>query len=599
MQPQPQQLDKDVVNAAKAIRQVESGNNAVTPREGSQLGGASRYQYTHDTWRGVAGKYLGDQNAPLTLENENKATYLRIKDWKDQGYNIGQIASMWNAGEGRPNAYMENHRGVNEYGVAYDTPGYAKKVAEAYQQIKNSSFGGNYAPPPTPPQFNPADTSGYNTLQNQVGSKQGGFFSDVGETLTGVGAGIDEAALKVANKDINVASGFLQGAGAIAGGVGGVIDDTLSNLPVVGGLYQGATDIISGAVQGAMNTEPGQKAQAWAQEHPEAAGNIGAAVDIASLFPFFKALKTGKTGLQDVRTAATLKSTQESAVKELEASLNKPQRRILERSNARGQDAMGLIVKNQEYLPDVIEKNGRYYFDTAESTKALQRSIDADEKALQNLLESTMAQSPEARGIAFNINDVAKQTMDDVLDSIGRTGGYDSIKDAVTRYFDSYKRSMNGVEFINLSELNDIKRDVRKAINFDAIDPTGTLAKEAQMSAGQSLMKQVEDAAEKAGIKGVADINKRMGEGLTAMKLLEHLGDGKAIKSGPPGLVKSLSKETPIVSGLVDYATKGAPSTPTTRLKRKRPLRETGRQGLVQLGTGLALSGQLTSTPQQ
>ena len=598
MQP-TQQLDQDVVNLAKAIRQVESGNRAVTPREGSQLGGASRYQYTHDTWRGVAAKYLGDENAPLSLENENKATYMRIKDWKDQGYNPGQIASMWNAGEGKPNAHLENWRGVNQYGVEYDTPGYAKKVAEAYQQIKKNAMGGVYNQPPQPHQFTPVQQSGYETLQNQVGAKQGGFFSDVGESLTGVGQGIDEAQRKASQGDINMASGLWQSAGAVAGGVGDVIDDTLSNLPVVGGVYQGATQLLGGAVKGAMDTEIGQKAQQWAEEHPEMAGNIGAGVDIISMIPLFKALKMGKTGLADVRTAATKGATEQAAMRELESSLNKTQRRILERSNSRGQDALGLIVKNQEYLPDVIEKNGKYYFDTTESAKAIQRSVDADEKALQNLLESTMANSPDAQGIAFNINDVAKQTLDDVLDSVGRTGGYDSIKDAVTKYFDSYTKSMRGVEFVNLSELNDIKRDVRRAINFDAIDPTGTLAKEAQLSASQSLMKQVEDAAKKAGVEGVADINKRMGESLTALKLIEHLGDGKVIKSGPPGLIKSLSKETPIVSGLVDYATKGAPSTPTTRLKRKRPLRETARRGLVQLGAGMALSGQLQPEQEQ
>ena len=140
------------------------------------------------------------------------------------------------------------------------------------------------------------------------------------------------------------------------------------------------------------------------------------------------------------------------------------------------------------------------------------------------------------------------------------------------------------MEFVDLPELNAIKRDIRSAINFDAIDPTGTLAKQAKFDAGQSLMKQVEDAAKKAGVKGVKDLNQSMGEKLTALDIIEHLGDGKVIKAGPPGLVKSLSKETPIVSGLVDYATRGAPSTPTTRLKRKRPIKETARKGLVQLG---------------
>lgn len=129
-------LDQDVVNLAKAIRQHESGNKAQLPGEGAELGGKSLYQYTHGTWKSVAGKYLGDQNAQLTRENENKATYLRIADWKKQGYNPAQIASMWNAGEGRPNAYKENWRGVNKYGVKFDTPAYVAKVYETYKQEK-------------------------------------------------------------------------------------------------------------------------------------------------------------------------------------------------------------------------------------------------------------------------------------------------------------------------------------------------------------------------------------------------------------------------------------------------------------------------------
>ena len=95
----PQGLDADVVLLAKAIRQHESGNRAVLPGEGAEVGGASRYQYTHGTWKEVAKKYLKDANAPMTLENENRATYLRILDWKKKGYNPAQIASMWNAGE--------------------------------------------------------------------------------------------------------------------------------------------------------------------------------------------------------------------------------------------------------------------------------------------------------------------------------------------------------------------------------------------------------------------------------------------------------------------------------------------------------------------
>lgn len=133
----PAGLDPEVVLLQKAIRQHESGNRAQLPGEGAEVGGASLYQYTHGTWKSVAKKYLGDENAPLNRENENKATYYRILDWKKQGYNVGQIASMWNAGEGRPNAYKENWKGVNEWGVRYDTPAYARKVYDTYKQLKS------------------------------------------------------------------------------------------------------------------------------------------------------------------------------------------------------------------------------------------------------------------------------------------------------------------------------------------------------------------------------------------------------------------------------------------------------------------------------
>ena len=145
----PQGLDADVVLLAKAIRQHESGNRAVLPGEGAEVGGASRYQYTHGTWKEVAKKYLKDANAPMTLENENRATYLRILDWKKKGYNPAQIASMWNAGEGEPNAYLgkfekdtPTHKagdlsiGVNQWGVKYDVPGHANRIYSTYKGLK-------------------------------------------------------------------------------------------------------------------------------------------------------------------------------------------------------------------------------------------------------------------------------------------------------------------------------------------------------------------------------------------------------------------------------------------------------------------------------
>jgi len=129
-------LDQDVVNLSKAIRQHESGGDFKIKGKSGESGG---YQFMPDTWKGYAKDILGDEKAEMTPQNQNKVAYTKIKKWKDSGKNVGQIASMWNAGEGKPNAYKENWRGTNSQGVKYDTPAYAKAVAGYYQEYKGSS----------------------------------------------------------------------------------------------------------------------------------------------------------------------------------------------------------------------------------------------------------------------------------------------------------------------------------------------------------------------------------------------------------------------------------------------------------------------------
>src|ERR1700755_1078288 len=116
---EPTTLDQDALNLTKAIRQHESGGNFESKGKSGEYGA---YQFTAPTWKGYAKEVLGDENAPMTKENQNKVAYTKIKKWKDEGKNVGQIASMWNAGEGKPNAYLENNVGTNKYGVHYDKP---------------------------------------------------------------------------------------------------------------------------------------------------------------------------------------------------------------------------------------------------------------------------------------------------------------------------------------------------------------------------------------------------------------------------------------------------------------------------------------------
>lgn len=152
MQPQTQvpsttsSLDQDAVNLAKAIRQTESGGNFTAKGKSGEFGA---YQYTKPTWQQDASAYL-EKPIPLeqaTPEQQNEVAYKKIKSLKDKGYNVGQIASIWNSG--KPDAYLDSsYTGTNSSGAKYDVPAYAKSVATAYQTIKG---GGQVTTDPNNP----------------------------------------------------------------------------------------------------------------------------------------------------------------------------------------------------------------------------------------------------------------------------------------------------------------------------------------------------------------------------------------------------------------------------------------------------------------
>lgn len=123
-------LDPQVVNLAKAIRNTESGGDFQAQGKSGEYGG---YQYTPDTWA----KDSADAgvNVPLqqaTPQQQNEVAYKKILSLKNQGYNPGQIASIWNSG--KPD--WQGNVGTNKYGVHFDTPQYVDSVTKYYQQLK-------------------------------------------------------------------------------------------------------------------------------------------------------------------------------------------------------------------------------------------------------------------------------------------------------------------------------------------------------------------------------------------------------------------------------------------------------------------------------
>ncbi len=585
----PQTLDRDIVNLAKAIREVESNNRPVLPQEGVGFGGKSRYQYSHDTWKGVAEKFLGNPNAELNLENENKATYLQLKEWKDRGKNVGQIASMWNAGEDDPDAYLgyfSNGKpavGVNEFGVEYNVPRHAKRVAEAYQRIKNSVPGGTYNPPPEIKPFEAPKTTGFQNLQENVGLDKKGLTGEIAQDLQNVGAGISSASQRALSGEINPASGLLQGAGAVAGGVGQVIDTAISSVPVIGDAYNYLNEKVVGPAIGAVGEATGATA-AFNKLSPEAQGNIGATGNLLSLVPFFRAFRSGKRGLQDVSTNLREGSLKKDAALELEQSLGNSQlaSRLVD-------DGAVKRLVDRDAIPDVVETGKDVFTLNVDDAMAKidQQMKDVIRRQDEVARSQLSTYRPTELGGYTKLGTDTKITapVQDSLEALQKhyTATYDSNGQL---WLQQMTKKLNEGE-ITVADINDVARKIGQAKS--SYLQSGELSSSIPKQAWENLRRDLKDVVGERDVTGeMRTLDKDYSKLANEKKALIKL-KGKRVPLKKEGLIKGLLKEIP-GSGFV---LSNNPSTATMRLRRRRPLQETARQGLMQVGAGMALSNQL------
>ena len=116
---------------ALAIRNTESGGNYKARGESGEYGA---YQFMPSTWRSWSSKYLGNANAEMTRANQNKVAVSHINSLFNKGYNPRQIALAWNAGS------PKEVKGVNKYGVKYDSGAYANKVMSNYKKGEEKKY---------------------------------------------------------------------------------------------------------------------------------------------------------------------------------------------------------------------------------------------------------------------------------------------------------------------------------------------------------------------------------------------------------------------------------------------------------------------------
>ena len=128
----PSGLDPTIVNVAKSIRASETTLNGDFTKVGGS-GEYGAYQFTQPTWDAQASKLgITTPYNQATPQEQNAVAYNYVKELKDKGYNVGQIASIWNSGKPDPTGNV----GTNKEGVAYNTPAYVNSVYKTYQQLK-------------------------------------------------------------------------------------------------------------------------------------------------------------------------------------------------------------------------------------------------------------------------------------------------------------------------------------------------------------------------------------------------------------------------------------------------------------------------------
>lgn len=310
MQPQ-EQLDPSIMALTKAIGHQESGGKYDLVGDNGHSVGAYQWNNPIPLKKGEVPKNfrsyaseIGANPDDFSPENQDRVAYKTVESWGKKGLTPAQIASKWNSGS--PDKYKTAKPGYNaEQGVKYDVKSYVNNVAKYYDQYNKPQSQQGFNPNPysnptggiknAPGQFDltgqttknevvkPSDETLGGQLTNRAGEATQAINSIVGGEKTGSSR----------------VSGVLQLGGALAGGLGDVVNKGLELIPGVKQLE----NLLGQGVGALAKTPVGQSVmksvQDFSTSHPELAKDIGAGFNIITAIPILKGLGVvGKLGME-------------------------------------------------------------------------------------------------------------------------------------------------------------------------------------------------------------------------------------------------------------------------------------------------------------
>ncbi len=332
---------------------------------------------------------------------------------------------------------------------------------------------------------------------------------------------------------INPASAVLQSVGAVAGGVGDVVNAGLNKIPGVSSLEEGFNNIVGSLAKTSVGQSIVQAGMDVAAAHPEVAGDLGAVMNIASVLPMFKGVSLFKGAAMDAVSTTFQNRLSGAATKELSEAMQKTitGRGLLEGPTKRGLNPIATIIgkPGARFLPDVsVGADGIARYSTSDSWGNLSSSLSQDEAHLEQMLKG----SHDSAGIS--LDQVQKESIAMAKKDLYGNPDSGKIIATIKKDFQGIKDSIGGKSYVDTKDLNDIKRSVRSSVNFksDALDENSRYV------IGQAMMKKIEQTAEKNGVKGVRDLNKKMASKIEAMKVLKHLDGKKPPQLKPHGIIR-------------------------------------------------------------
>jgi len=198
---------------------------------------------------------------------------------------------------------------------------------------------------------------------------------------------------------------------------------------------------------------------------------------------------------------------------------------VLSPQNIKGQtvDPVNTIVDG-DYLPDVVnDPQGIPRYSSTVAINKLDESIGLDEERLQGMLEEASQQGL----VGYVPMSALRQDAADVIrKAFVDRGQVDSAMRKAEKIFDDYTKYKG--DLVPLTELNNMKRGIREAVNFNSQKLSGDV----RYQLGNLFMDKIEDVAEKQGLKQIAEINLDMASKIRAKEALEFL-DQRSVTERP------------------------------------------------------------------